>query len=572
MYGIGTVANAGIITAPTTNANSRGVLLQNGGIVTNISGGTISGGVGVLLLGIGTVTDAGTIEFGSTTGIALDFSSSGANRLIVDPGATFVGEVLGGSGTLELASALSAGTLTAAGFSGFNIVDFDAGAQWTLAGSTTALTGVISGFTSNDTIDLLGFTATSASYAGGNLTLTNASTAHTTLHFSGGPFNTGIANITTNAGGTDITLGTSSASYSWIGGSTNWATPVDWSSGTIPGTTAVATIANAGSNTVTIVSGESVGVAGITLSNSITLLVAGTLVPTGLVSISGAVLSVTGTGTVSGNTAGVGIGMYAAGASVVNLGTITGFKAIYGKTVPGTVINAGHIVGGSTSVTGAGISLAAGGFVSNQSAGSINGATAVYIKSAAGTLANYGVISGGTTSVEYGVLLAKGGTITNASGATISGDQGIKAFGAALTVNNAGQISSDTAHGKGIYLADGGSVTNQSGATIAGSYGVFSTTLPITVMNAGSIHGMRLAQGGTVTDLTGGAIIGSSNGIYEASNPLTLVNAGTIAATTAFGTGANSGCGRSGHQPIRWRHHRQLRRAQLGPRHGDQRR
>ena len=534
-----TLNNAGIISAPTLSNQQVGVLMQNGGAVINAATGTISGYGGVVLGGAGTVTNAGAIKAASTNAYAVQLGAGAGTKLIVDPGAVFVGKVAGASGTLELASAVSAGTLTATGFTNFSAVAFDAGSQWTLAGSSTALTGTITGFTSNDTIDLLGFTATSASYAAGALTLTNASSAHVTLHFSGGPFNTGIASLTTVSGGTDIVLGSAPPSYSWIGGSTNWATAADWSGGVVPGTSASATISNAGSNAVTIVSGESVGLASITLSNSNTLKVAGTLVPTGVVSVSSAALSVTGTGTITGNTAGVGIGLYAAGASVVNQGTITGFKAIYGKTAPGTVINSGRITGNATTVTGSGISLAAGGFISNQSGGSISAATAVYVKGAVGTLVNYGGINGGTSAADYGVLLAKGGTVTNASGGTIGGYQGIKAFGGTVTLNNAGLVTSDSAHGKGIYLAAGGVVTNQAGATIAGSYGVFASTLPVTVSNAGSIHAIRLSDGGTVTNLSGGAIIGSSNGIYEKGTALILVNAGSIGATTAFSTGAN---------------------------------
>jgi len=206
MYGSGTVDNSGTISAPTTISNSRGIFLTNGGIVANYSAGTIAGGVGILLNGVSTVTNAGTIEAGSTVGTAVDFANSGANRLIVDPNAVFFGGVLGGGGTLELASGASAGTLTATNFTGFNTINFDAGSHWTLAGSSSALTGTIAGFTGNDTIDLLGFTATSASYAGGNLTLTNAASAHTTLHFSGGPFNTGTPHVTSSGSGTVLTL------------------------------------------------------------------------------------------------------------------------------------------------------------------------------------------------------------------------------------------------------------------------------------------------------------------------------------------------------------------------------
>jgi hypothetical protein len=209
----GTVSNFGIINAPTSATNARGVILTSGGTVINNSTGTIIGGTGVFLQGIGTVINAGTIEAGSTTGTAVEFFISGTNKLIVDPKAEFYGGVAGGSGTLALASVSSsgtvvAGTLTATNFSGFNAIDFDPGSQWTLVGSSAALSGVISGFTTHDTIDLTGFFATAASYSSitHNLTLTNSVQASETLHFTGGPFHTtGSVAVTTNAAGTVLT-------------------------------------------------------------------------------------------------------------------------------------------------------------------------------------------------------------------------------------------------------------------------------------------------------------------------------------------------------------------------------
>jgi predicted sugar kinase len=65
----------------------------------------------------------------------------GNDRLIVDPGAVFVGNVDGGAGsnTLELASAASTGTISGIGtsFVNFGTVTVDAGASWALAGSNT---------------------------------------------------------------------------------------------------------------------------------------------------------------------------------------------------------------------------------------------------------------------------------------------------------------------------------------------------------------------------------------------------------------------------------------------------
>ena len=135
------------------------------------------------------VINAGTIS-GVTAAVQL--AAGQANRLVVDPGAVFVGRVNGGDGvgatavsTLELASGASTGTLTGLGtqFVNFNSIAFDTGASWFLAGDTAGLAGTISGFAPSDTIELTGVTATGSSYSSGALTVdeTSGSTRFWTL-------------------------------------------------------------------------------------------------------------------------------------------------------------------------------------------------------------------------------------------------------------------------------------------------------------------------------------------------------------------------------------------------------
>ena len=90
--------------------------------------------------GASTVTNAGTI---TGTNDAVDFVGTAANRLIVDPGAVFVGNVVaaGSTNTLELAS--GTGTISGIGtdsFSNFQTLEVDLGGVWTLAGANTAPT------------------------------------------------------------------------------------------------------------------------------------------------------------------------------------------------------------------------------------------------------------------------------------------------------------------------------------------------------------------------------------------------------------------------------------------------
>jgi hypothetical protein len=139
--GAATLSNAGSISATA----GAGADIEGGGSITNLAGATISGSTfGVFLTGgSGTVTNAGTISGGS---YAIDFAGSATNRLVVDPGAVFVGGVTGGSGTstLELASGTgSIGGVGTGSFNHFQVLAVDAGATWTLNGANI-LNGTIS--------------------------------------------------------------------------------------------------------------------------------------------------------------------------------------------------------------------------------------------------------------------------------------------------------------------------------------------------------------------------------------------------------------------------------------------
>jgi hypothetical protein len=201
--GLGTVVNAGVILAGNVGAYS-----YNGGSMTNLSGGTISGGnAGVWFQNApGTFTNFGVvIGSNSSNGAVLFNYTSTSNRLIAEPGAVFTGNIHGGTGVMELASAAGAGTVSGfgTGITNFNTLQFDAGAKWTVTGNTASSgfsTIAITGFTAQDTIDLTGFAAVSETFANNALVLTDAATAHATLHIQGA-FVTGDFQLSSYGGG-----------------------------------------------------------------------------------------------------------------------------------------------------------------------------------------------------------------------------------------------------------------------------------------------------------------------------------------------------------------------------------
>lgn len=129
-----TVVNAGQIQA--TAGSYFGVAVY-GGSVTNLSTGTITSVVQLTNGGPATIVNAGTIGNGATA-VAFQQDSPN-NRLVIDPGAVFLGTVGVGGGTLELAGGASAGVLSGLGskYGGFTQIVVDSGATWQLDATDT---------------------------------------------------------------------------------------------------------------------------------------------------------------------------------------------------------------------------------------------------------------------------------------------------------------------------------------------------------------------------------------------------------------------------------------------------
>jgi hypothetical protein len=212
-----TLANYGLVVG--TNGTAEAIYLGVGGTVFNASSGTITGAIGIFqggttASGAINIIEAGTIS-GSYAAIKLQ---SGANDVItIEPGAYIHGLIDGGNG---LASGFTTSLVFAPGHGAFNVsvtplihvnqATVDAGGYWTLSGPTPTLvagtffddlgaltlasglagsgdifmgqnatlafapvsapSAVISGFTSHETIEILGASATGLTFSGSQLT------------------------------------------------------------------------------------------------------------------------------------------------------------------------------------------------------------------------------------------------------------------------------------------------------------------------------------------------------------------------------------------------------------------
>ena len=133
-----TITSGGTITNSGTISGAGFAIFSDGGGAASITNsgiirGSNAAGVAINMDGGGTVTNSGTIVGGSA-GQAI----KGVSHLILDPGQSIQGAVLGASGsTLELAG--NSGTLAGLGssYTGFGTIQLDQGQTWTLAGSSS---------------------------------------------------------------------------------------------------------------------------------------------------------------------------------------------------------------------------------------------------------------------------------------------------------------------------------------------------------------------------------------------------------------------------------------------------
>jgi hypothetical protein len=547
--GAGTVSNAGTIVSPAGN----GVALLSGGAVTNA--GKVQGRAsGIEIIGkAGTVTNSGVIlGIGTGVGICLDqggtvtnetggrITAAAGDGVFVMGGAAIVtnlGLIVGATATSGAAVYLGGGGIVTNGKSG-NTLGLICGRR----------DGVVLNNAAGRVTNFGTIISTSKVIINGSLRGVGV------LLGAGGTVVNGAAG---KSGGRALISAEGIGVY--VGGFAG--TPRPGAVGTVVnyGTIRSSGVGAVASSAVVLVSGgrvvnhgliESAGLTGVAFLNQ-----AGTV--TNFRSI------------VSNATGPSGVGVYLEDGGLVRneakaLITAARNDGVVVKNAAGTVVNLGIVVGGHNS-DGAAVYLGHGGSITNGASGTAGGLiigrrSGVVLKNLAGKVTNFGTIESTSTAIVggsskgAGVVLGAGGTLINggpgATGALIraaefgvygGGIDGVPKPGAVATVVNYGTIQSTGTGAIGssaVRLVSGGTVTNHGLIESAGGRGISFGNKRGTVTNFGSVvstatgtHGVGvyLQLGGQVTNEAGAVISATGDdSVLVKSGRAKLVNLGTI--------------------------------------------
>jgi hypothetical protein len=536
--GAGTVINYGTIAATVGGYLAvPGVVLVSGGELTNF--GTISAaGHGVELRAGGTVTNG---QSGLITGFI---------------GVDFIG---------QFGTVFDAGTIIGTGVSGFNqpanAVSFSTGADLLVVEPGAVFSGAIGGFNPSASIYLEGVKATSVSIASNNVTFTSSAGVET-LALAGNFSNQDFV-VTQEPGGTELqsryitgTYGTTVVILSAIpttvegtglvsvtqgdaiinqpGSSANLS-----NFGTLTASAAAGVYLNAGGSVTNATSASASGLisgyaAGVAIKGG-----GGTVVNSSVIKSTGAA----GAGVVLGGNVPGALGAAASGyvETLTNTGTVSGATGVIAAGGDDTVTNAGVIIGsGGTAVSLAGGSdrlvLDAGAALQ----GVANGGGGSSVLELAGVnpgpgfaAQSIGTLAGiGSSFVDFDTLLVDPGATWEASGnggsyqftndGTIIVSDGIVASGETLALGPLGEDSGDS----GVIEVGHGGVAELTASVAAGQTIVFADPGSLRLEAPSGFAGAITSfQSGDVLDVAGGTgIAGYANGVLSLT-----VGSGTIA-------------------------------------------
>ncbi len=562
--GIGTVTNAGLITAASGYYYSDGVGLFAGGMVSNAASGTITAALkGVAVYGaVGTVANLGTIIGSGFIGVALDAGGAISNAAGGMIGGGYVGIYTGGSAsTITNDGSVAAG----AGYAISTGIAMYAGGSVSnsAAGGISGVAKGIAIYNAAGTITNLG--SIGATGAAGTAVSLAAGFANLLVDEPDGVF------IGTVDGGN--TIGSSIVSTLEFGSSSLHGTITGLGTQFID--FAQVTVDPGASWTV---SGSNSLAGGITLTDRGTLLLnGGTLADAGPATISGTVgefadVTVAGAGAVWSGSAGLVVGDLGSGALMIgSQGSVT--AAAQGSSVA-AVLGAGIGSDGALQVVGPGAAFSAAGQldvgqagaghlrVQNQGTVQTGGNPAVDalqgfdIAQAAGGLGD-AVVAGslsllsntgrfvvgdagfGSLAIEAGgTVITTPGTVAGLAGAVIGAQAG--ADGSAVNVAGAGsnwritgtlQVG-DAAAGS-LAIAGGGTVS--AGALDAGA--ASGSSGDVSVVGSGS--GLALGSQLTVGDAGSAELAILAGGMVSADNADIGVQAGSTGNVDIEGVGSH---------------------------------
>jgi hypothetical protein len=518
-----------------------GLELVAGGVVTNAAGGTIGSGDEVAIASklAGTVTNAGTLR-GEYGGIFLQAGGKVTNSgLILQTNSNSAG------GALE--------SYQAASVTNSGLIEGGNGIKFEISSPTSAIF-----VTNSGTIDVISTVAQNSFWFDGFLTYgvglysTNAGEVVNSKliegnhigvafeHAAGTVINTGTISaavgygVYLNVGGTLSNTGTiyGNDQGMFIGASAGTVANFISNSGYIGATHApetfpngtyfgggildigTATIINSG--TVTDPGGEGIQLFGVSDAPE---LLHSTLINSGFVrGLYGVLMygagGVSNTGTIIAKDDGVFL--QSPGLAVVNTGTIE---------ATGTTFNYSTIA--ANTYTAAGLRLKAGGTVTNAATGHIAapGGDAIHAYADPAIIIN----DGGITAGKVGIFLSAGGSVQNA-GYIQSGT------GSGIYNDGTGALTVDNAKTGFIAGAQSGITDNGSAGTLINDGTIIATKT--TIITHGVIDytdGVRLENGGTITNASAGTIIGANGIAIQGDAGGFVNNAGHVKA--AGGTG-----------------------------------
>lgn len=586
----GTVTLAGGGTLDVAAAETIGDLVGVGNVTlsggdltfstqtaTPVFSGVISGANGLTKIGTGTQTLSGANTFSGATTVNNGKLILTGGAAIADTGAVVVNSTATTSGTLQVNTAETVGSLAGNGGS----VVLNAGLT-TGGAINTTYAGVISGAGALTTQGAGTFTLTGANTYSGGTTVTAGTLEGNTTSIQGNvrvfvsgtllftqPSNgtyggaltgagvltktgAGVLTLTgnnsvftgdTNFNGGTIAIGTATnftgGRLNFNGGTLQTTGPLSLTNGitlntgggtiqTDAATTLSGVISGAGSLTKTGVGNLTLG--GFNFYSGGTTVTAGTLTGTNL-SLQGNIVNnaalvfdqAASGGVYSGNLSGTGT------LTKLNVGSITlsGNNTYTGATTitGGTLIAAGTGIGDTSAVTvGTGATLQLSG---NETVGSIAGAGAV-------NAAGFALTAGGnnTSTALTGILAGTGltkvgtGALTLAGTGTLTGNLGVSA--GTVNVTGAYTTPASVASGAALNVATEGALTGAVTAA-AGSNTIVNGTVTGALANAGTLTGTgpvvgAVTNSGTLNPGTAGTI-----GIFQITGPFMQTSSGTLA-------------------------------------------